>query len=195
MNFPRLAVHRPVLTGVLLLIVVSLGIFSVWGIQLDLLPDMNLPVAAVIAGYDGAGPSEVEAHITRPLEEALATIGGVENIQSLSREGGSLIIVEFDWGIDIREATRQMREAIDRARPFLPDDAGDPRVLQFDPADLPIVTLGLAGPGDDPAQLQQVAEDLIVPRLERVAGVASVTLDGGRRPEVQVRVDPSAIRS
>lgn len=189
MNIPRIAIRRPVLTSVVLIILFLFGAFSLFSMELDLLPDINLPVAVVITPYDDAGPQEVEQHVTEVVEEAMATVGGAETIRSTSREGSSMVMVEFDWGTDLDSATFDMREALDLVTDALPDDADDSRVLQFDPGMLPILTLSVAGLGDL-SEMQAVTEDVIAPRLERIEGVASVDVDGTRDQQVQVRLDP-----
>lgn len=193
MSLANLAVRRPVLTGVILLVILAFGVFGIADTELDLLPDLNFPIAVVATSYSNAGPSEVESLVTRPVEEAMATISGVDRISSLSSSGASLVLLEFNWGTDLAEATREMREMIDRIKPFLPDDAGDPRVLQFDPNQFPIILLGLGG-SVDLDQIQALAEDVIIPRLERLPGVASVTLDGKQTPLIFVDVEPSTLQ-
>lgn len=192
MNLPRLSVTRPVTASMVLLIIVMLGFFSIRGIGLELLPDMNFPVAAVVTSYQGAGPEEVENLVTRPLEEVLATVNNVDKIQSQSQENSSLIIVQFYWGTDIDDVLLDLRDAIDRVRPSLPDDANSPRVLKFDPNMFPIISLALAGE-KDPAELRRMADEVIVPRLERIPGVASATIVGGLEREISVKADPAQL--
>lgn len=198
MNLPYLAVRRPVLTSVILLVVLFFGVFSVYGLELDLLPELDLPIAVVTATYSGAGPKEVEQLIARPLEEALSRVGGVKHIHSISNEGAALVLLEFEWGTNLDNAVQEMRESVDRARGLLPDGAGDPMVLRLDPGQIPVITLALtdqSASGDDISRLQRAAEDILIPRLERLEGVASVSLNGGRDDRVEVRFDPGTLRS
>lgn len=192
MNLPKLSVTRPVFASVILIIIFGLGLFSLTGIPLDLLPEMNFPVAVVATSYSGAGPEEVETLVTRPIESAMATVSSVETVSSVSNEGSSLVVVQFNWGINIDQATLDMREAIDMVRGFLPDGAGDPRVFKFDPSQMPIMTLGVSGPYDT-IQVQSFVEDVVVPRLERIPGVAAVSVDGDRQREIQVRFDAATL--
>ncbi|HLS89613.1 MAG TPA: efflux RND transporter permease subunit [Sphingobacteriaceae bacterium] len=192
MNLPKLSVTRPVFASVILIIIFGLGLFSLTGIPLDLLPEMNFPVAVVATSYSGAGPEEVETLVTRPIESAMATVSSVETVSSVSNEGSSLVVVQFNWGVNIDQATLDMREAIDMVRGFLPDGAGDPRVFKFDPSQMPIMTIGVAGPYDTD-QVQAFVEDVVVPRLERIPGVAAVSVDGGRDREIQVRFDAATL--
>jgi len=192
LSLPDLAIRRPVLTGVVLIILFLFGLFSLSEMELDLLPEIDLPMAVVFTPYDDAAPPEVEDQVTRPIEGAMATVGGVDSIRSESREGSSMVVVSFDWGTDLDSATFEMREALDMVRGVLPDDADDSRVIRLDPGMLPVTTLSISGIGDV-AEMQEVAEDFIIPRLERIDGVASVDLSGGRDRQVQVRLDPGRL--
>lgn len=175
-------------------VIILLGIVSFTGLPLDLFPDFEFPIAAVITEYEGAAPAEVENMVSRPLEQTLATVQGVENISSISQVGMSLVLLEFNWGIDLDMALMDAREKIDLVKGFLPDDAGDPMVLKADPAMMPIVQLSLYGDRED-WELRRLAEDIVEPRLERVQGVASVDVIGGRTREIQVAVDPRMLGS
>ncbi len=169
-------------------LVLILGFISLTNIPLDLLPDFEFPVAAVITSYSEAAPEEVENHVTRPLEESLGTVEGVENISSISRSGSSIVMLEFTWGTPLDFAMLEVRESIDMVRGVLPDDAGEPRSFKFDPALMPIINTALSGDLED-WELRRLAEDVIEPRLERVPGVANVEVVGGRRQEVRVETD------
>ncbi|MFP4199797.1 MAG: efflux RND transporter permease subunit [Clostridia bacterium] len=188
MNLPQLSIKRPVFTGVVLIILFLFGAFSLSSMQLDLLPDINLPMAIVLISYPDAGPYEVESQVTRTVEGAMATVGGVDSMQSTSYEGSSVVRVNFEWGTDLDSATFDMRESLDMIRGALPDDAEEPRVLKMDPGMMPVTTISIAGLGDL-AEMQRVAEDVIVPRLERIEGVATVDIGGDREEQIQVRLD------
>ncbi len=189
MSLPSLSIRRPVLTGVILIVLFIFGAFSLFSMELDLFPDINLPMAVVVATYDGAGPAEVESQVTRTIEGSMATVGGVDTIRSTSSEGSSMVMVSFEWGTDLDSATFEMREALDMVRGRMPDGVGDPRVIKMDVGMLPVTTISIAGLGNL-ADMQAVAEDVIAPRLERLEGVASVDIAGGRERQLQVRLDP-----
>ena len=178
--------------AVLVTVILILGGVSLSRLNIDLYPEMNLPVAAVITEYPGAGPQEVENLVTRPLESILGTVNDLDRIQSISSTGSSVVIVFFNWGTDMNFAALQMREKVDMIKSFLPDDVTAPAVYKMDPTMLPIMQLAVAG--DDPVRLTQVTEDLIQPRLERVAGVAAVRVEGGTEREIQVLVDPARLQ-
>ena len=194
MTLPRLSIERPITTVMLTAVVLALGFVALRGLPLDLLPSLEFPVAAVITSYEGAGPREVENMVTRPIEEAVATVSNVTNIYSTSSRGQSLVLVQFDWGTDMDFATLEMRERIDLIQGFLPDEVDKPMVVKFDPAQIPIIALVLEG-NTPPERLRELADEVVAPRLERLDGVASVGTAGGRERQIQVLVRPSALQA
>jgi HAE1 family hydrophobic/amphiphilic exporter-1 len=192
MNLSKLAVRRPVTIMMLVLIVVIIGLVSLSRLPIDLLPKIEVPVAIVITSHEGVGPQEIEKMITRPLEEAIATVNNIENISSISSEGNSIVVAEFNFGTDMNFAALEMREKIDLVKGFLPDDAGEPMVLKIDPNAMAIMQISLSNQGDL-AKLQRIAENTIKPRLERLDGVASVDITGGYKEEVQIKVNQQVL--
>lgn len=186
------SVNRPVAVLMAVFMVLILGFVSLTNLSIDLLPEMNLPVALVTTSYPGAGPQEVENLVTRPLESVLGTVNNVKKITSLSSSGQSMIVLELDWGTDMDFATLQMREKVDLIKGALPDDVEEPVVMKMDPNILPIMQFGVTGEMSM-ADLHKLADDLIVGRLERVPGVASATFTGGREREIQVQLDPAKL--
>ena len=173
------------LVGVVLL----LGVVSLLGLPLDLLPELNLPVAVALSDFPGAAPGEVEELLTRPLEEALVTVPRLEHISSYSRPGGTYIVMQFDWGTPMDFALLDAREKLDLVQPFLPEEASNPRLIQADPDLFPVMQILIYG-SDSPVDLRSAAIETVKPRLERVAGVAVADVLGGAREEVHVVVDP-----
>lgn len=194
MNLPRLSINRPITVLMLTAVVLALGFVAFRGLPLDLLPSLEFPVAAVITSYSGAGPREVENLVTRPIEQALATVGNVTNIYSTSSRGQSIVVVEFNWGTNMDFATLEMRERIDLVSGFLPDEADKPMVVTFDPAQIPVMALVLEGDAS-PQRLRELAVDVVAPRLERLEGVASVGTAGGQERQIQVLARPSALQA
>ncbi|NMA15482.1 MAG: efflux RND transporter permease subunit, partial [Clostridia bacterium] len=189
MKITDLSVRRPVTISMVVLCVILLGVVSLTRLSLDLFPEINLPVAVVVSDYPGAGPQEVETAVTRPLEEILGTVQNVYNIESTTGSGSSTVIVWFNWGTDMDYATLQMREKVDLIKGFLPEDVSDPMVIKMDPSMMPVVQMGMSG-GRDMAELKSIAEDVVKPKLERLKGVASVTITGGYNREIQIIADP-----
>lgn len=194
MNLPDLSIRRPVAVVMVFLLVVVLGVVSLGRLKLDLMPKMTIPVAAVITTYEGAGPYEVENMITRPLEESLATVANITGINSQSASGRSLVVLDFDWGVNMDFALLDVRERIDLIKGFLPDEAGDPIVIKFDPSMMPVMNLAVSGDTGQ-AKLKQIAEDEIGPRLERIPGVASVGVAGGLVRQITVDIDQEKLNA
>lgn len=189
MRIHEISVKRPVAILMCVLIVLMLGGVSLSKIPVDLMPNISLPMAIVSTSYSGVGPQEIEAIVTKNIENAIATVNNIKSIQSISNEGNSIVIAEFNSGTDMDFAALQMREKIDMIKGYLPDDVGDPLVMKIDPNMLPIVNISVTN-GSDEIALKRFAEEHIKPRLERLEGVASVSTAGGRTQEIQVNVDP-----
>lgn len=188
------SVKRPVTIVMVVCIVLILGFVSFTNLAVDLYPDFNLPYALVLTNYEGAGPEEVENLVTRPLEEAMATLSGVDQIYSESMPGTSMIFIAMNWGTDMDFATLKMREQIDFITTFMPSDIDKPMVLQMDPSMMPILEIGITG-SDDLAFLKDFVENEIKDRLLRIDGVASVYTTGGLTREIHVLIDPARLNA
>ncbi len=189
MNLSKLAVKRPIAVFMVVLIILLLGGVSFSRLPLDLYPEMNFPVAIVTTSYEGAGPQEVENMVTRPLEEVVSTVNNLESIRSTSSAGNSIIMVMFGWETDMDFAGLELREKIDMVKGFLPDEVEDPLVFQFDPGMMPVIQMGVSG-DMDPVALNNLAEEVIKNRLERLDGVAVCEVSGGVNREISVNIDP-----
>jgi len=195
LNLPNFSVNRPVTILMLFIGLILIGLISFQNLGLDLLPDLSFPMSAIIVSYSGVAPQEIENMVTIPLEEAIATIQGVKNINSYSREGSSVVLMEFNWGTDMDVSALNIREKIDQVKGFLPDDASDPIVIKFDPSLMPILVLGMYSEEKDLQKLQEYAEDIVKPRLERLEEVASASINGGLDREILVSIDNEKLRS
>jgi HAE1 family hydrophobic/amphiphilic exporter-1 len=194
MFLTRFAVHRPVATSMVCLIVVLLGWMSVKSLRVDLMPDMTWPIITVTTLYPGAGPEEVETLITRPMEQTIGSVQGVERLSSQSTEGGSSVRVQFAWETNLDPAIGDIRARLERLRNDLPEGVEPPYIRRYDSADSPIIYLGLRT-DLPPVQATQLAENSIAPRLEQAAGVARIRVRGGTRREIQVDLDRQKIES
>ncbi len=194
MNPARLTVARPVLTVMVTLIVILLGAVSLTRIPIDLLADITLPTLSITTAYENAGPEEVEELITRPLEQALSAVPGVEEVTSTSLEGSSNIRVRFAWGTDLDAASNDVRDRLDRVLGRLPDEADRPMLRKFDLAAFPIVIMG-ASSRLDTVQLRRIVEDQVAYRVERVPGVASLNVWGGIGREIRVALDAERVQA
>ncbi len=194
MRISRFAVHRPIFTIMVVLIVLLLGTISLFRLPIDLMPDISYPTLSISCSYENAGPEEIEELITRPIEQALSAVPGVEELTSMSTEGQSTVRVTFAWGTDLDAAANDIRDRLDRVINRLPEDADRPRLRKFDLASFPILILG-AYSDLDPVQMRQLIEDQVQYRLERVDGVAAVDVRGGLAREIHVNLDPAKINA
>src|SRR5690554_2144549 len=194
MKRSNFSIKRPVTTVILILLVVLLGIIAFTRVNVDLLPDITFPAAVVISEYEGVGPEEIETMVTRPLENAIATVTNINNLTSISSSGSSIVMAEFNWGTDMDFATMDMREKIDMIKGYLPDGVNDPIIVQFDPSMLPVMQLGVSS-SLDLVEIKRIMEDELVPRLERLEGVAQVNLVGGKEREILVTIDQTKMNN
>jgi HAE1 family hydrophobic/amphiphilic exporter-1 len=173
-------------------IVVLLGAISLTRLPVDLMPEFEQPTLSVNVSYAGVGPLEMEELVTRPLEQAVSAVAGLERVESSSSEGRSNIRLNFSWGTDMAEAADEVRTRIDRVRGRLPENADPPTIFKFDSNAQPIINLAVEGDFDD-VTLREIAQNELSPRLERVNGVAAVTVNGGLRRQIHVELSKEKI--
>ncbi len=188
MNLSAIAVRRPVFTVMFTAGVLVLGLVGFIRLGTDLFPDVTFPVVTVNIVYPGAGPAEVETLVTKPVEDAIVGLNGIDRVRTYSREGLSTTIVIFKLGVDVPNAATEVRERIAQARFKLPTEVKDPTVSRIDVSAAPVLTYTLRGAGSLSAT-RKYAEDVIKPALEQVDGVASVDVKGGAAREVHVDLD------
>lgn len=174
------------------LMVFIAGIVSYFNLDQALMPDVDLPIAVVATTYVGASPEEIENLISKPLEEGLGSISNVDTITSVSSANVSMVVLQFVDGTDIDMAAVDMRDKLDQIKSGLPDDADDPMVIKMDINAIPIM-IGVKAENLDLTALNELLEDNVVNRLERIEGVASVDLSGGITREVRITVDPAKL--
>jgi HAE1 family hydrophobic/amphiphilic exporter-1 len=192
MSLPRIAIQRPVTMFMVCSVIILLGAVSLFKLPVDLMPDVTYPSLTVRVGYAGVGPLEIEELITRPIEQSVAAVSGLEQINSTSSEGSSTVRLNFTWGTNLEEAVEDVRSRLDRIRARLPEDADAPVIFKFDATAFPIMTVGVEGDLDR-VQLREIAENELSPRLERVPGVASVEVSGGLRRQIRVELSKEKI--
>ncbi|MDT8297147.1 MAG: efflux RND transporter permease subunit [Spirochaetaceae bacterium] len=194
MSIAKRVVNRPTTFLILYSLIVGLALYIVPQVPIDLFPEISPPILVVFTDYPGAGPEEVEQTVTRPMEGALTNVSGVKAINSTSAEGTSTIILELSWGLDLSEATNEVRDKLEFVKDFMPADAGTPQIFKFDPSLIPIFQMSVEG-NRSPDELFAIAEDQIQPRLEQVDGVALVTLSGGRDRAIRVEVSQNRLEA
>jgi hydrophobic/amphiphilic exporter-1 (mainly G- bacteria), HAE1 family len=184
------SIRRPVFTIITMLLIIILGGVSLLKIPLKLIPDLNPPVGVVVTSYPGAGPTEMVEKVTKPLEENLATLPGIKNIQSTSQESSNFILLEFSWSTSIDEIENDVLQRLEQTS--LPTDVDNPRFLKFDPAQFPIIQVSLRETGDD-NKLLALAEQLKL-ELNRVKGVANVNVSGTLTDEIIIELDQEKLK-
>ncbi len=174
--------------------VIILGGISFSRLTVDLMPDISYPTLNVSTIYENASPEEIEELVTRPIEQAMSAVPGVEEVTSVSSEGRSRVQLTFSWGTDLDVAANDVRDRLDRVIGRLPEDAERPSLRKFDPASFPILILG-ASSSLDPIQTRRIIDDEIQYRLERVPGVAAMDVMGGLSREIHVDLDPDKLKA
>ncbi|WP_287409877.1 efflux RND transporter permease subunit [Oceanithermus sp.] len=189
----RFFVERPVLTTAFFLAVTLFGLLTAFRLGVDMLPKIEVPVVTVTTIYPGSSPREIADQVSKPVEDALSTLSGVDRIASISLEGASQVIVQFDYGVDVNVAAVDVSERVSAIRGELPADADPPVVAKFDPAADPILFVALTAPGESLGRLGAYAEDRLKPELQRIRGVADVQVVGSPDEEVAVLLQPSRL--
>lgn len=182
----KISVKKPytVLVGVVLIIV--LGVMSLRNMSTDLLPDMELPYAIVMTTYPGASPEEVESTVTKPVEQAMAGISNMKKVFSISNSNVSIVILQFNDGADMNTATIDMRESLDNISASWSDSIGSPTIMKINPDMMPIMVAAIDCDKTDRYQLVDKMNKDILPELESVEGVASVSTSGEVKKKMEV---------
>ena len=190
MKLSKLSIERPVLATVMSLVIVLFGIISFTQLPVREYPDIDPPIVSVVTLYRGASASVVETEITDVLEEQFATLEGVKTIKSSSKEGGSVVTIEFDLSRDVNEATNDIRDRVSRIRGALPTEIEDPVISKVDANAQPIVWLALYSKTHSTLELSYLADQVLKEKIQRLTGVGGVFLGGERRYAMRVWLDP-----
>jgi len=194
MKIPEFSVNRKVTTAMLAMILVVLGFISYSRLGLDFFPDLEFPTVSVVTTYSGASPEDIENTITRPLEQVVNSVANVKKVNSITSEGVSVIMVEFEWGTNLDFAAQDIREQLGQFRSYLPEEASDPLVVKFNISQFPIIFYGITA--DRPTfELKKIIEDEVARRLERIEGVASALVVSMEEREILVEIDQSALEA
>ena len=190
---PKYSVKKPFTILVAVILVLVLGFVSLTGIQTDLLPAMNLPYLLVMTTYPGASPEQVEADVTQPLENALSVLNGVKNVTSQSNENYSLIFLEYQDDTDMDSAMVKASTAVNQLGDALPDMASTPTLMEISPDMMATQYVAVDYDGMDIYELSDYVSENVLPQLERVDGVASVSTTGLVEKSVQITLDQDKI--
>jgi HAE1 family hydrophobic/amphiphilic exporter-1 len=191
MRIADISIKQPVFITMVIAAIVVLGLVSYTRLGVDLMPDVTLPIVAVTTPYPGVGPEEVEQQVTKPIEDVLSSINGLDKLSSTSSEGVSVVIAQFKLEKDAQQAASECRDKISTIRSTLPRDILEPIIDKFDPSSSPIVSYGIVSRGDrlNTAELRLLVEDELKPLVERVDGVGQVSVVGGLEREIKVKAD------
>ena len=190
MRIVSFSLRRRVTISMFAVALLMFGLVAFDRLPINLMPDLSYPSLTVETRLPGAAPGEVEALVTRPIEEVVGIVGGVQRMTSVSRPGMSQVTLEFGWGRDMDFAALDVRQKLGLVS--LPRSADRPVLLRFDPANDPVMRLFLQG-GDDLYQLRYVAEEVLKKDLESTAGVAAIKVHGGFEEEIEVRIDEGRV--
>jgi hydrophobe/amphiphile efflux-1 (HAE1) family protein len=193
-SFVDTFIKRPVFATVLILVMVVLGVAGYGKLGVDFFPNIEFPIVTVTTILPGASPREVESEVTDPIEEALSTIAGVDEIRSTSAEGYSMVVVLFDLETNADVGAQEVRDKVDLALRNLPEGVEPPSVGRLDPSAAPVLYLSLTST-DDPVKVTEVADTLVRRRLEGAPGVGSIGVVGGRKREIAIELDPLRMRA
>ena len=194
MSIQRTAVNNPVTTALVFIAIAIFGIYSLMNLSINQLPDMETNYIMVMTSYPGASAADIETNISKTLENTLNAVPDLKHLSSTSRENTSVISMEFESGIDIEEATNNVRDKLDVVRNYLPDGATNPVLFKFNAEDMPIMLISVTAKESLPA-LEKIIDDRIVTPLARVSGVGTVSASGAPKREIQVYVDPNKLEA
>jgi HAE1 family hydrophobic/amphiphilic exporter-1 len=187
---------RPVAVTMRIAGLVLLGIVCAGRLPVDLLPNVSIPTVAIITQWPNVSPEDIEAQVTRPIEEAVSAAPNMYTVTSSTVEGTSTVRVQFNWGTDIGQGAIDVLQLVERARQRFPTDPTlqTPIVFKFDPTQMPILTYGVSGE-KDPIKLRTILDNEITPIVESADGVASAVVTGGQTRTILVNADPDRLRA
>lgn len=194
MKLADVSIKRPVFATMMIMSLVVLGLFAFTKLNVDLYPDVDIPFVIVTTVLPGAGPEQIESDVTKQIEDAVNPIGGVDEIQSFSQEGVSIVVVGFKLEVDGKAAAQEVREKVAAIRSELPEDIEDPVIQRYDNASQPIMTLTISGERGE-KELTTYTKDVIKKRLESVPGIGNIELVGGAEREIHVDVDLERLKA
>jgi len=184
----KTSINRPVMTTMGILVFLIFGILAYMNLNLNQMPDVEIPFVTVQTIYPGAGPKEIETLVTKRIEDAVSTVSQIESIESFSLDGASIIIMEFALGKDVDVANQEVKDKVDEILNDLPDASEKPIVQKVDLRAFPIIDVVLSG-DLDPRELYQVADNVLKDRFSQIEGVAKVNITGGQEREIRVLLE------
>lgn len=191
MGLTKQVLRRPVTTILVVLCLVVFGLSSIFSSRLELIPEMEMPMLIINAIYPGASPDDVEELVTKPIEDEIGTLTGVDSVMSMSAENMSLVMLSYDYGMDMDVAYDDLKKKLDGLANTFPDDVTTPTIIEMDINDTASMTLAINNESAD--NLYNYVKTTITPELEKLTSVASVELSGGRQEYVRVELIPEKL--
>lgn len=195
MFLTRISVTHPVFTTMMMVALLVMGIFSFQRLGLDQYPNVDVPIVVVMTTYPGATPETVETEVTRPVEDALNAISGLDEITSTSYEGRSVVTAKFKLEIQGAAAAQDVRDKIAAIETDLPDDVDKPIVSRFNPSDQPILSVAISSRSLSVPALTTIADQRVIRQLTTISGVGQATLIGGQKRQIHVNIDDTRMRA
>ncbi|MBB4283432.1 HAE1 family hydrophobic/amphiphilic exporter-1 [Agrobacterium tumefaciens] len=195
MFLTRISVTHPVFATMMMVALLVMGAFSLQRLGLDQYPNVDVPVVVVVTSYPGATPETVETEVTRPVEDALNAIGGLDEVTSTSYEGRSVVVAKFKLEVQSSAAAQEVRDKIAAIEANFPKDAQKPVISRFDPAAEPVLSVAISSTSLDVPALTTLADQRVVRQLTTVAGVGQATLVGARKRQIDVTIDETRMRA
>ena len=190
---PKYSVKRPMTVIMAVMLVIVLGVIAFTNMTTDLLPSMDFPYIVVLTTYGGASPEKVESVVTDPFESAVSTLGGIENVSSVSAENMSALILEFSYGVDMDSTMIELNSRIDMVMAQLDDSVSQPVYMKINPDMLPVMVISVSNQGMNEIDTSRFVSENVIPALERVGGVASVSASGLVEEEILVTLSTDKI--
>lgn len=194
MQLTLASIRRPVFISMVWLAIIIMGVLGWRAMPREATPDVDFPMVTIVTVYAGAGPREVENLVSEPIEEAVAGVPGLKHINSISRDGLSVVYIEFELGTDLDAAAADVRDKVNGARNSLPSEASEPAISKLNITGGPIMTIAVNGPQPSTV-LRKIAETTIKDAFSRVKGAGAVYVDGGNVREIHVSVDKARLQA
>lgn len=191
MNLTKTVLRRPVTTVMVVLCLIVFGLTSVLSSKLELIPPMDMPMLLVSTVYPGASPEDVDELVSQPIENETGTLSGLKGVTSVSSENYSIVLLEYEYGIDIDDAYDDLKKKMDAVQSQFPDDVKTPTIMEMNINDMPSISLAVNN--DTQGNLYNYVNDTIVPEFEKLSSVASVDISGGQKEYIRIELIPEKL--